>query len=128
MKPALTFFRKTNKAREKQSIKFNNAEIIADGKILSIEEQKSEGFLKKIVNGADWKAVVKNEYLAIYKNGRLISSIPNIIVLIEKESGKPLHNTELRKGKNVWVISMKSFSKWYTKRGLEIFGPKSINL
>ncbi len=118
---------KTGEESLKEILKFNNAKIVAEGKILSVEEEKSEGFLKKIVTGADWKTIVKNEYLAIYKDNRLISSIPDIIVLIEKESGKPLHNTGLKKGKNVWIISMKSFSKWYTKRGLEIFGPKSID-
>lgn len=119
---------KTGKDSLDEILKFNNAEIIADGKILSIEEEKNGGFLKKIVKGANWKAIIKNEYLAIFKDNKLVSSIPNNITLIEKESGKPLHNTELKEGKNVWVISMRSFSKWYTKRGLEIFGPKSIGL
>lgn len=119
---------KTGKESLEEILKFNKAKIVADGKIISIEEQEGEGFLKKTVKGSGWKIIVKNEYLAVLADNRLISSIPDNIALIDKKTGKPLHNTGLAEGKDVWVVSMKSFPGWYTERGLGIFGPKTLNL
>lgn len=113
----------------KEILDFNKANVTASGKIYDIKEKKTEnGFLEKMVSGDNWQVIIKNECIAVYANSKLIVSVPDIIVFIDKENGKPMHNTELRTNKEVWVVTMKAFRKWYTKRGLEIFGPRSLNL
>lgn len=117
---------KQGKESLKEILKFNNAKIVADGKIDSVEENRKEGFLEKNIKGRNWNVFIKNECLAVFINNRLSASIPDIIVLVDKESGKPLHNTEVVAGQEIWIVVMKAFKKWYSKRGLEIFGPRSI--
>lgn len=119
---------KNEKERFSEILNFTKAKIIVEGRIVSIKEKNVENFLEKIIEGKNWKIIVKNEYIAVFINERLITAVPDIIVIIEKNTGKPLHSTQVKEGKDVSIISIKSFKKWYTKRGLMIFGPESMNL
>ncbi len=119
---------RTNRESLREILSFNNAKIIAEGKIISITKGNHGGFLEKIIKGKNWHVIVKNEYLAVFVNNKLISSIPDMIVLIDKKNGKPLHNTFIKKGDKIWIVSIKGFKKWYTKKGLKIFGPASMSV
>jgi len=95
---------------------------VAEGKIISISEYQKPGFMKKVVKGKNWQVFIKNECLGVVVNNKIVNTSPDIITIINKENNQPIHNSQLKQGMEVIVLSMRSHKSWYTKKGLEIFG------
>jgi hypothetical protein len=65
----------------------------------------------------------QNEHLVAIKDGTVIASVPDLITVLDAETGEPITTEGMRYGFRVVVVGMPCDPKWRTPRGLEIVGP-----
>lgn len=102
------------------------------GKVSDVARRTETGFARGDVTitgtgddaGSSLKIQFQNEYLIASKDGELIATVPDLITILDAETGEPITTESLRYGFRVVVISIPSDPKWRTKAGLEIVGPR----
>ncbi|KAB8264286.1 hypothetical protein BDV32DRAFT_117604 [Aspergillus pseudonomiae] len=83
-----------------------------------------------VAQGGQLRIPFKNENIyaehhAADGSRKIIASVPDLICILDKESGKPIGVPEYRYGYQVVVLGLACSPHWSkTKRGLEIGGPK----
>lgn len=105
--------------------------ILFHGKIVDIERRTSGGFVRGtvLVSGVDECAghVVEvrfqNENLAALSGGRVIASVPDLIVLLDRETARPITTEGLRYGYRVVVVGLPCAARWRLPDGLATVGP-----
>jgi len=75
--------------------------------------------------GDKYKVWFKNEHIISYLNGEVDVTVPDLICVIDKD-GVPITNPFYENGMELVVIGLPAPEQWTTKRGLEVFGPKSF--
>ncbi len=101
------------------------------GKVSDLARRTETGFARGDVtitgtgddNGSTLKIQFQNEFLIAHKDGEPIATVPDLITILDAETGEPITTESLRYGFRVVVISIPSDPKWRTKAGLEIVGP-----
>lgn len=102
--------------------------LIGSGTITDIDMQISNGFLNgKVVirNKNDTIDVAfQNEYLVAKCNGKIEATTPDILTILEQETGAPVMSEALQYGLKVNLIALPAPSMWTTPAGLAIVGPR----
>jgi len=101
------------------------------GKVSDIARRTETGFARGDVTitgiGEDVGSTLwiqfQNEFLVAKKDDQLIATVPDLITLLDAETGEPITTEHIRYGFRVVVISIPCDPKWRTKAGLEIVGP-----
>ena len=98
------------------------------GTITAIEQSIKQGFLEGNVRFAgeegSFELLYQNEYLFAKKEGRPVACTPDILMLLEKESGTPITADSLRFGLQVCLIALPAPAIWQSTKGLELTGPQ----
>jgi len=102
------------------------------GKIVDVERRTVAGFargetrLEGIDEYSGHTLVVKfqNENLVAIKDGRIMASVPDLITILDSETGKPITTEGLRYGYRATVIGIPCSNKWRTPEALEVVGPR----
>jgi hypothetical protein len=101
---------------------------IGSGKITDIDRAISKGFLKgnvTIQNKTEKMEICfQNEFLLAKCNGKVLATTPDIITLLEQETGEPVTSDSIRFGLKVNLIVLPSPPVWTTKEGLSLVGPR----
>lgn len=101
---------------------------IGSGKIVDIDQMISNGFLNGTVtiqNKSDkMELFFQNEYLVAKHNEKIIATTPDILMLLEQETGTPITSEILRYGLKVNFVTFPAPSIWTTPKGLELVGPR----
>jgi len=71
---------------------------------------------------------LKNENLVGWLNEKVHVTIPDLICLIDTDTGQPVTNPNYHKGQNVAVIILPAPEAFTRPKGLEAFGPAYIGL
>ena len=71
---------------------------------------------------------VKNENLSAHLNGQVHASIPDILTLIDRETGEVISNPHARVGQQVAVLILPAPTPFLTPKGLQVFGPAYAGL
>ena len=66
----------------------------------------------------------QNENLVATRSGEAVATVPDLIIVLEAESGQPITTEELRYGYRVVVIGAPCDRRWRTTAGLELVGPR----
>lgn len=66
----------------------------------------------------------KNENHVAWQNDRVIATSPDIITVVNAETGEPIANPLLKEGDNVAVIGLKARGQFRTTKGVDILGPR----
>ncbi len=101
--------------------------LLVSGCIVDIEQEVKNGFLEGTVTiqGEErTKVHYQNEYLIAYKEGTPIIATPDLIVLLEQESQRPITTEMLKYGLKVDLFVLAAPDIWKTEKGLELVGPK----
>lgn len=101
------------------------------GKITFIERKVDEGFTKGhvIVKGMDdcfgRKVTLnfQNEQLLAMENNQPIAITPDLISILDKETGYPITTESLKYGERVIVTAFPCSDKWRTAKGIDTAGP-----
>ncbi len=106
--------------------------ILASGVITDIEHWIESCFQKgrAKITGSDGTIIVcfQNEFLAVLNEDipRPLATTPDIIVILEIETGLPVTVERLRYGLRVQIIALPAPEIWTTPQGLQLVGPAAF--
>ena len=98
------------------------------GKVTDLQRATTSGFARgrATVTGSDGVLALsfQNEHLMAELDGRIIATAPDLIMVLEHESGEPITTEGLRYGQRVRVIAAPSDERWHSPEGLAMVGPR----
>ena len=105
-----------------------------DGKIIDVE--------RRFRTGHDWgtlrleglaadrarraEIAFKNEYLILRIEGEVVLTVPDLITLVETDSGTPVTTEVVRPGLRVSVLGLPSSPLYHTPEALRVAGPQAF--
>lgn len=75
-------------------------------------------------SGGELLIQFQNENLVAIRDGDVVCSVPDLISILELETGLPITTEYLRYGYRVAVIGMPCDKKWRTPEGIKVVGPR----
>jgi hypothetical protein len=125
---AITGARKEGKDPVQALLNAANAVVLGKGTLIDIDQTVKEGFLQGSVTILNQQEKIKlfyqNEYLLAKNASEVLASTPDLLVLLEENSGTPLTSEALRYGLQVVLIAIPAPAIWQTWEGLELVGPR----
>lgn len=101
---------------------------VCRGTLIDIEQSLSDGFLKGsfIISNDEKRIKVRfqNEYLLVEDEEKRIAATPDILLLLDENSGAPITSETLRYGLQVVLMVILAPSIWKTPEGLALVGPE----
>lgn len=104
------------------------------GKVADVERRTMDGFTRGRVRiaafggGADLEISFQNENLVAEINGRPVAIVPDLICVLEAETGQPITSETLRYGQRVIVVAISTPDIMRTPEALAVFGPRCFGL
>lgn len=101
------------------------------GKVMDVRRRTERGFARgeaRLIGmdrdaGASLVIKFQNEHLVAERDGEVVVSVPDLITLLDVESGQPITTEALRYGFRVAVLGIACDPRWRTPAGLELVGP-----
>jgi DUF917 family protein len=116
----------------KAVLEFTEGRYLGEGKITDIQQVVERGFLighVTLQEGANqWTIVYQNEYLMACHQNVPVATTPDIIMLFEQDTGRPLTSESLQFGLHVELVALPSPPLWQTPQGLALVGPQAFGL
>ncbi|MBN9141067.1 MAG: DUF917 domain-containing protein [Micrococcales bacterium] len=111
-----------------------DADVVVRGKLVDVERRTESGFTRGSVTiegtGADRgrlvRVEVQNENLVVLEDGRVTASVPDLITIVDAETGEAISTELLRFGQRVAVLAWACDPLWRSPRGLELAGPPAF--
>lgn len=103
--------------------------LVFTGKVSDVRRRTSEGFLRgrAVLEGAGtFEVDFQNEYLIGRHDGVPVVMTPDIICLMDVESGEAVGTETLRYGQRIAVVALPVPAILTTQRGLELVGPRAF--
>lgn len=101
---------------------------IGSGKITDIDRVISRGFLHGVVRiqtkSEQIELDFKNEYLVAKRDGKIVATTPDILMLLEEETCAPIDSQSLQFGLKVHLVALPAPTLWTTPAGLALVGPR----
>jgi uncharacterized protein len=105
-----------------------------DGKIVEVERRTTEGFLRGRTameglgpdRGARIEINFQNEWILLMRDGRPVASTPDLICVLDSETGEAIGTETIRYGQRATVIALPAAPVFLTPRGLEHVGPRAF--
>ena len=102
------------------------------GKVVDLNRRTVAGFARAEVRieglggdaGSTAQLFTQNEHLVAMREGEVLASTPDLIMVLDSETGQPITTEELRYGFRVTVIATASDPRWRTDEGIEVVGPR----
>jgi hypothetical protein len=110
------------------------AAVLVTGKVSDIDRLTEGGFTRGSVTvqgiGADRGRLVRieiqNENLVVIEDGAVTVSVPDLITIVDTETGEAISTELLRFGQRVSVLAWACDPLWRTERGIELAGPRAF--
>jgi uncharacterized protein len=111
-----------------------DAEILIAGKVVDVERRTTAGFVRGQVTidglggdaGRTMRLEIQNENLVALEGDRVHAMVPDIITVIDTESGLAIQTERVRYGQRVSVLAFPCDPIWRTPAGLELAGPRAF--
>jgi DUF917 family protein len=111
-----------------------DAAVVVTGKVSDIDRLTEGGFTRGSVTvqgiGADRGRLVRieiqNENLVVIEDGAVTVSVPDLITIVDTETGEAISTELLRFGQRVSVLAWACDPLWRTERGIELAGPRAF--
>lgn len=98
------------------------------GKVVDVERATTTGFARGSarIDGADETLTLsfQNEHLIAQTPTRVLATTPDLIMVLDHDSGEPITTEALRYGQRVRVISAPSDPRWHSAEALAMVGPR----
>ncbi|WP_033292660.1 DUF917 domain-containing protein [Amycolatopsis jejuensis] len=114
-------------------LEFCRATIVFSGKVVDLERTATGGWTRGTVvldhltePGRQCTVHVQNENLAAFENGVPRVTVPDLISLLDIETGTPMTTDGLAYGQRLHVIAMPAHERWRTPDGLALAGPRAF--
>ncbi|SHI75730.1 DUF917 domain-containing protein [Lutispora thermophila] len=76
--------------------------------------------------GHKYKIWYKNENIIAWRDEKVDVTVPDLICAMDMSKQEPILNPYFEKGMDVAIYALPAPAEWTTKRGLEVFGPRSF--
>jgi len=101
------------------------------GKVIDVRRRTERGFARGNARlagtdrdtGAELALQFQNEHLVAERDGCVVVSVPDLITVLDVETGQPITTESLRYGFRVAVLGIPCDPRWRTPAGLELVGP-----
>jgi DUF917 family protein len=109
-----------------------HAEIIFNGRVRDVLRRTVGGFARGEADieglegdrGHKMRIAFQNEFLIAERDGQTIVTTPDMITLLEAETGAPVTADAMRYGIRVIALAYPCSSHWRSPKGLELVGPR----
>lgn len=106
--------------------------VIFHGKIVDVQRRTVAGFARgdAILEGIGTDAgsrmsiQFQNENLVAERDGSIVVSVPDLITMVEEDTGEPITTEGLRYGFRVMVLGIPCHKHWRTPKGIQVVGPR----
>ncbi len=106
--------------------------LVFRGKIGDVERRTEGGFARGEAHligvdefaGQELVLSFQNEHLAARIDGEFRVTVPDLITLLDLDTGEPITTEAMRYGYRVAVIAIPCSEKWRTPEGLKLVGPR----
>lgn len=102
-----------------------------EGKIVDIKRGLKGGFTRghayfKGINeyAGDYTILFQNEHLIAKKDDEILCTTPDLIAVLDLETGIPITTERMKYGSRVVVVAFPCNYQWRSEKGLEVAGPK----
>lgn len=111
-----------------------DAVALVEGKVVDIERRTTAGFVRGSATitglggdgGREIRLEIQNENLVALEAEAVLAIVPDIITVLDTESGRAISTERLRYGQRVTVIAFPCDPIWRSERGLETAGPRAF--
>jgi DUF917 family protein len=108
--------------------------LLYRGKVMDVERRITEGYLRGIARfdgmddyrGAKLEVNFQNEWIVARLDGEAIATSPDLICVLDTESGEAIGSETMRYGQRVTVIALPSPPVFLTPKGLQHVGPRAF--
>ncbi|HZS92238.1 MAG TPA: DUF917 domain-containing protein [Chloroflexota bacterium] len=105
-----------------------------NGKIVDVQRRTERGFARGDAifrglgadEGHELQIRFQNENLIALRDGEVAATVPDLITVLDAESGEPITTETLRYGFRVVVIGMPCAEAWRSEAGLALVGPRAF--
>ncbi|MDQ0643159.1 DUF917 domain-containing protein [Microbacterium murale] len=119
--------RETNTDPVQHTVRLLGGLELFAGKVVDVERATTTGFARgraRIENPDTMlELFFQNEHLMAQLDGRTLVTTPDLIMVVEHDSGEPITTEGLRYGQRVRVIAAPSDERWHSADGLAMVGP-----
>ena len=110
------------------------AKVLITGKISEIERRTDSGFVRGSVTisgtgmdaGREVRIEIQNENLIATENGRVLASVPDLISVLDTQTGSAIATEETKFAMRVTVMAWPCDSLWRSAQGLKTVGPRAF--
>lgn len=110
------------------------AAVLIAGKVIDVARRTEGGFVRGSVTiagvGSDrgrlQRIELQNENLIVLEDGEVIATVPDLVTIVDSETGHAISTEMLRFGQRVSVLAWACDPLWRTERGLELAGPRAF--
>lgn len=104
------------------------------GKVTDLERRTGGGFVRGSFTvdgttsdkGRKVRIEIQNENLLAVENGRVLATVPDLITLVDSQTGIAIATEELLHGMRVAVLAWPCDPIWRTERGIQTVGPRAF--
>ena len=104
------------------------------GKVLDVRRRTAAGFLRGETvlaglgryRGEQFELAFQNEFSVAWRDGEVVATVPDLLCVLDRETGDAIGTETLRYGQRVAVIAMPSPPVFCSPRGLEHAGPRAF--
>lgn len=109
-----------------------NGHVLLRGKVVDVSRRTSGGFVRGSArieghendSGSELELDFQNENLVARLDGELVATVPDLICVLDADTGEPITTEALRYGFRVSVIGLPCDARWRTDEGLALVGPR----
>ncbi|MEO1476068.1 MAG: DUF917 domain-containing protein [Pseudomonadota bacterium] len=106
---------------------------LLDGKVIDISRRVQGGYdfgeltVQPFDTGLSAMTIsIKNEYLIAIQDGLPVALTPDLICILDKETGRPITAETIRYGQRVTIIGIGAPERMRTTRALEVVSPRNF--
>jgi DUF917 family protein len=108
--------------------------VLFRGKVLDIDRRTTEGFLRGRARlegldgdrGSRLELEFQNEFAAAWRDGTVVVTTPDIICVMDSDTGEAIGTEMIRYGQRVSVVVLPAPGVFLTPKGLEHVGPRAF--
>jgi len=101
---------------------------LATGKVVDVHRATTGGFARGTATiagtGTELRLSFQNEYLLAERDGDPVATTPDLICVLETDTGEPVTTETMRYGNRVTVLGIPTDPRWTTPAGLRLVGPR----
>ena len=109
-----------------------NGWLLFEGEVSKKEWEDKEGYYwgthtvsgQETFSGSEFKIWFKNENHVSWLNGKPYVTSPDMLIVVDRETGEPYANSAIAEGQHVAVIGLPAIDQFRSPKGIDILGPK----